>query len=166
MYDPVDTSRTEEKWRTHVNRLHTGHMMISFLARQLPRTAASALSSPVTRTSPSLSTFASTPVTLLTDRPRGGETSCRIKTRGPYGALFFSRTSSSLPNENDDAVLRRDAIAEIIAAEHELKLALSKKIVAMVFDTIVEVRVKEYLILFTCLCIALSLQINRMVGTD
>ena len=24
MYDPVDTSRTEEKWRTHVNRLHTG----------------------------------------------------------------------------------------------------------------------------------------------
>jgi hypothetical protein len=37
-------------------------------------------------------------------------------------------------------VLRIDAIADIIAAEHSLKLSKSRKIIATVFDTIVEVR--------------------------
>jgi hypothetical protein len=126
----LQLKRGHKKWRTRLNRLPP-FTMISFLAR----TASSAWS-PATRIvfCPSLSTVASTPVTTLTHRP----------------FLFFSRASSSLPSENDDAVLRRDAIAEIIAAEYELKLGLSKKIVSTVFDTIVEVRVSENLILFTC----------------
>jgi hypothetical protein len=44
-------------------------------------------------------------------------------------------------DKNSTAGLKGDAIADIVAAEHELKLSDSRKIVATVFDTIVEVRV-------------------------
>jgi hypothetical protein len=42
--------------------------------------------------------------------------------------------------------IKGDAIADIVAAEHGLKLSESKKIVATVFDTIVEVR--DFVIFF------------------
>lgn len=102
-------------------------VMISSLSRNLPRTTAAAAS---TRIRPALSTTANN---LSPLRPA-------FLTR----ASFISGGPGHEVDDDDDGkertALRVDGIADIIAAEHDLKLSESRKILATVFDTIVEVR--------------------------
>jgi hypothetical protein len=106
-------------------------MILSSLSRNLPRTTAAAAS---TRIRSAFSIVSSNHLHHLPPPTRPAFLLPR--------ASFVSGSDSSDDDEGKDptTALRVDAIADIIAAEHGLKLSVSRKIVATVFDTIVEVR--------------------------
>jgi hypothetical protein len=106
--------------------------MISSLSRNLPRTTAAAAS---TRIRPAFSIVASTHL-------RRPPPPTRPAFLLPRASFASGSDSSDDDDEGKDSTtaLRVDAIADIIAAEHGLKLSVSRKIVATLFDTIVEVR--------------------------
>lgn len=79
----------------------------------------------------------------------------------PFSSFFanngFSSTvpnaapSTHAPTENGHVLTKAD-LAQIISAEHDLKLAQSNRILNTLLDTIVEVRVRFYLAYFFFTC--------------
>jgi len=123
-------------------------MILSSLSRNLPRTTAAAAS---TRIRPAFSIVASTH--LRRPPPLSPPTRRRPAFLLPRASFASGSGYSSDDDDDDDdddggkedsttttTDLRVDAIADIIAAEHSLKLPVSRKIIATVFATIAEVR--------------------------